>query len=238
MSTPRPVRLTLPLLLLAAACGDGPADRPAASRASATDASVTATTAAVPRRGSLRVDPNLGYSQGREDAPVTVHEFSDYGCAYCATFQVTTFQEIRRDYIETGQVRWIFVPFVVGMFRHGEEAARAGECAAEQDAFWPMKERLYGGQRDWRRGRAPLQHFGSYAAALGLDTARFESCYEENRGGARTLLNNRTAQILGVRGTPTFIINGRLVEGTLPIERFRALFEASAAAEAAAESTP
>jgi protein-disulfide isomerase len=193
-----------------------------------------------PRRSTLRVDPNIGYSLGRADAPVTVHEFSDYGCAQCATFKVTTFSEIEREFIDTGRVRWIFVPFVVGMFRHAEEAARAGECAADQDRFWAMTTQLYAGQRDWRRGRQPFEHFARYAGAIGLDPARFATCYERNDGAARTLANNRTAQVLSVRGTPTFIINGRFIEGALPVERFRQLItqaESDAAAEAGEAET-
>src|SRR5690606_5236673 len=75
------------------------------------------------------VPVNVGHVYGAETAPVTVYEFSDFGCPFCRMFAITTFPELRRDYVDTGLVRWIYVPIVTGSFRNGDEAARAGECA-------------------------------------------------------------------------------------------------------------
>jgi protein-disulfide isomerase len=172
----------------------------------------------------------IGYSEGAADAPVTVIEFSDFGCPFCAMFSQGSYPELRREFIDTGRVRWVYVPFVMGMFPNGEQAARAAECAGEQERFWPMKERIYAGQREWKASRAPTTVFASYARDVGLDAARFGSCYREDRGAARTLANNRAADAVRVRATPSFLINGRLVEGALPLEQFRMILTRLSAA--------
>lgn len=165
----------------------------------------------------------IGYSRGAEDAPVTVYEFSDFGCPFCGTFAQGTYPELHREFVETGKVRWTYVPFVMGMFPNGAESARTAECAAEQERFWEMHDLLYEKQNEWKASRSPERLYNGYARELGLDGERFASCYREDRGAARTVLNNRAADALRVRATPSFFINGRLVEGALPAEQFRQL---------------
>lgn len=171
----------------------------------------------------------LGYSHGPEDAPITVYEFSDFGCPYCAKFALETYPELHREFVATGKVRWTYVPFVMGSFPNGDGAARAAECAGEQDRFWVMHDRLFQGQREWKGGRDPESLFAQYAAELELDVERFASCYREDRRGQRTSLHNYVADALRVRATPSFFINGRLVEGALPVEAFREILTTLAA---------
>ena len=172
----------------------------------------------------------IGYSRGAPDAPVTVYEFSDFGCPFCGTFARSTYPELHREFVATGKVRWTYVPFVMGMFPNGAEAARAAECTAEQDRFWEMHDLLFAKQQEWKASRAPARLFDGYARQLKLDGNRFASCYREDRGGGRTALNNRAADALRVRATPSFFINGRLVEGALPAEQFRQVLSALAGA--------
>jgi protein-disulfide isomerase len=163
----------------------------------------------------------LGYSHGPDDAPITVYEFSDFGCPYCAKFALETYPELHREFVATGKVRWTYVPFVMGTFPNGDEAARAAECAGEQDEFWAMHDHLFARQREWKGSRDAASLFARYADGLSLDLAGFTSCYRENRRGRRLDLHNYVADALRVRATPSFFINGRLVEGALPIEAFR-----------------
>jgi len=244
----RPLGLILALPL--AACADGSAE-PAAGGATAGaaeriavgaadrgPAAAAETTPTVIGLGDAGAAPpvtdtidmrRIGYSRGAEDAPVQVFEFSDFGCPYCGQFAVLTYPELHEEFVRTGLVRWTYVPFVMGMFPNGAEAARAAECAAEQDAFWPMHDRLYEGQREWKPSRSPRVLFAEYARELGLSVEGFAACYDQDLGGARTALNNRAATGLGVRATPSFFVNGRLVEGALPADRFRQILEMSGA---------
>ncbi len=172
----------------------------------------------------------IGYARGRPDAPVTVFEFSDFGCPFCGTFALGTYPELHEEFVATGKVRWVYVPFVMGMFPNGEEAARASECAGEQEKFWEMHDLLFARQSEWKRTRKPTELFGGYARQLKLDGARFASCYRENRGARRTLTNNRAADAVGIRATPSFLVGGRLVEGALPAAQFRQLLSAATGA--------
>lgn len=169
----------------------------------------------------------VGYDLGDPDAPIIVIEFSDFGCPYCARFALETFPEIHREYIETGKVYWKYVPFVLGIFPNGDLAALAAECAGEQgaDRFWRMHDELYKEQRAWKSTTTPDVFFSELARRVGLDVGRFEGCFDERRGAERSRAANRLAAYVGVRSTPTFIVNGFPVQGALPIDAFRMVLD-------------
>ncbi|MBI4521327.1 MAG: thioredoxin domain-containing protein [Gemmatimonadetes bacterium] len=173
---------------------------------------------------SLRMGVDLreiGYAIGEADAPVTVVEFSDFGCPYCRMFAMQTFPSLYNEFVRAGTVRWKYVPFVLGIFPHGEEAAYASECAGEQERFALMHDQLYEHQSEWKGADVVAPLFEGYAEAAGLDVRRFTSCVQQGRRNARTLAANRAAQQLGIRGTPTFFIEGQMVQGAIPLEPFR-----------------
>ncbi len=166
-----------------------------------------------------------GYDRGVTRAPVTVLEFADFGCRYCAQFALTTYPTIADEFVKSGKVRWKYVPFVLGMFPNGDQAARAAECAADQGmaAFDRMHDRLFRRQGEWSRNGDPAGLFRAYAQAAGLDVARFASCYTSQEPDGRIRASNDLADRMGVRATPTFFVNGYRIEGALPAEQFRAV---------------
>lgn len=204
------------LVLLAAGCGD----RTPIRGGEAETGAVTPVAEPAPREVDLAT---FGYARGAPDAQVVVVEFSDFGCPYCARFALETLPEIDREFIATGQVRWQYVPFVMGMFPNGEEAARAAECAGDQEMFWPMHDHVYERQREWKSSREPEALFLSYAAELGLDDSTFATCFRENHPAERIAASNRVAADLGIQSTPNFLVNGRPVQGALPLDQFRML---------------
>lgn len=168
----------------------------------------------------------VGHDVGDHDAPVVLIDFSDFGCPYCAKFTHETYPSIEREYVRTGKVFFKYVPFVMGMFPHGNEAARAAECAGDQGRFWPMHDLLYAHQGEWKVAREPAVAFGSYADSLGLDRARFGACYARGPH-PRTQRATDVARTIGVRVTPSFIVNERPVEGALPLADFRKVIDAA-----------
>lgn len=173
---------------------------------------------------------NVGHVRGEADAPVKVIEFSDFGCPYCGMFALGTYPTLHEEYVQTGKVQWRHVPFVMGMFPNGAEAARAAECATEQgeESFWAMHDLIYERQTGWKSVRDPAPIFIGFAEEIGIDAPEFASCYQENRSGARVAASNALAGRSGVRATPTFFINGRRVQGALPLEQFRMVLDAAA----------
>lgn len=166
-----------------------------------------------------------GYDRGATHAPVTVLEFADFGCRYCAQFALTTYPTLADEFVKSGKVRWKYVPFVLGMFPNGDQAARAGECAADQGtaAFDRMHDRLFRRQGEWSRNGDPTGLFRAYAAAAGLDTTRFAACYAGQEPDGRIRASNELADRMGVRATPTFFVNGYRIEGALPAQQFRTI---------------
>lgn len=166
-----------------------------------------------------------GYDRGATHAPVTVVEFTDFGCPYCARFASETYPSLAAEFVKSGTVRWKAVPFVLGMFANGEAAARAGMCAGNQGraAFGRMHDRLFARQDEWKRAADPTALFRAYARATALDTARFGACYASRETDERLRQANALADRLGVRATPTFFVDGVRVEGALPVAQFGAV---------------
>lgn len=189
----------------------------------------TASSERSPRRVVVQgVDlTGVGYDKGSPTAPLVVVNFSDFGCPFCGSFARQTEPAIEKDYVQTGKVFFKYVPFVMGMFPNGDEAAHAVECAAEQGRFWPMHDALYTNQTEWKKARDPLADFERYAKGNGLDVARFAKCYAIPDVNPSTMRANVAAGRLGIRVTPSFIVNGKGVEGALPLPQFRQLLDAA-----------
>jgi len=166
-----------------------------------------------------------GYDRGAKVAPVTVVEFADFGCRYCASFTAEAYPPLAAEFVRTGKVRWMEVPFALGMFPNGDAAARAASCAAQQgrEPFAKIHDRLFAAQGAWQDAPEPAPLFQSYARAAGLDLTRYASCYASDATEARVRAANDLADRMGVRATPTFFINGRRLEGALPAADFRTL---------------
>jgi protein-disulfide isomerase len=167
----------------------------------------------------------MGYDRGAPDAPVRVMELSDFGCGYCRRFHQETFPALMELYVEEGLVQWKFIPFVLGMFPNGLEASIAGECAGEQDRFFPMQRRLFEDQAGWKGAEDPYAFFARIAREEGLDAERFDRCLEGGWREGRVRANIRLGREMGVRGTPSFVIDGVPISGALPLATFRDILD-------------
>ena len=160
--------------------------------------------------------------EGQAEAAVTIVEVSDYGCPHCRDFHKETLPLLRQQYIESGQARWITLPFALG----GERipATNAAMCAHDQGAFTPMAELLFD------QHGTPLaltqEGFMTAATTLDLDMETFESCVATNKYEDTIIRNIRVANGLRVNATPTFFINDRRFEGAQPFAAFQQQIEA------------
>jgi protein-disulfide isomerase len=142
---------------------------------------------------------------GRQDAPVTIVEFSDFQCPYCAA-TAPLLKRVLERYDE--RVRLVYKHFPLSFHREGRPAALASLAAEEQGGFWEMHDLLFRESANLREGR-----FAELAREAGLDVERFLLDYEERRAEyeARVIEDYTQGLRLGVRGTPTLFVNGRRV---------------------------
>lgn len=140
-------------------------------------------------------------AMGSVEAAVTVVEFADFECPFCRMFD-STMKRVQRRF--PGKIRQNFVHFPLPMHRFARPAARAAECAAEQDRFTSMHDALFAKQDSF--GLKPWQ---GYALEAGVqDTARFRRCVSSTAPVPRIEAGVRAAAALEVHATPTVIVDG------------------------------
>lgn len=175
--------------------------------------------------------------QGSPTAPVWVVEVGDFQCPYCARFHEQTYPTIKRDYIDTGKIRFAYVNLPLDIHPNAWPAAEAAMCAGLQGKFWPMHDAIFQAQDTWGNTTAPRPVFDSLAVAAGVDTTRLNQCVES--GVLRPLIQadaNRSSA-RGVNSTPTFFIGNQTLRGALPLAEFRRAIDAALAAAARDSST-
>ncbi len=163
---------------------------------------------------------------GDPDAPVTIVEFSDYQCPYCATYSEENWPKIQSELIDTGRVRYVFKDYpLTGLHPRAPQAHVAARCAGEQGAYWAMHDRLFEGQSEWGSRSDPGGTFEAFAADIGLEASRFETCLESGEWNDAVDGDVAEGARLGVRGTPTFFVNGYPLVGARPFEVFEQVVE-------------
>ena len=189
-----------------------------------------AETAATAPAGGQRIavsqddDPVLG----NPDAPVTMIEFSDFECPFCARFHQQTLPLIVREYVETGYLKIVYRDFPLDQIHPNARIAHiAAECADEQGTFWPYHDILFERQSEWG-GLEPGEAAAImevYAAALSLDAGAFAACLEDPAIDAEIDADRAQGNGYGVTGTPAFFIGNdgtgyEMVSGAKPFESF------------------
>jgi protein-disulfide isomerase len=169
---------------------------------------------------SERVEIDLGDAPvlGRDDAPVTLVVFCDFECPFCAR-ALRTLDKLEERY--GSSLRIAFKNLPLPMHELARPAARAALAAAEQGRFWDYHDALFAGQRD-----LDDEAYERHAAALGLDMRRFRAALADERTARHVDADAEEAARLGVRGTPTFFVNGRKVMGAQPVATFSSLIDA------------
>ncbi len=172
----------------------------------------------------LHEEPGLGDRfMGREDAPVTIVEYASATCPHCANFHKQALVPLKKDYIDTGKVRFIFREFP---FDDLALAAFMLARCAPKDIYFPMLNVIFERQKIWTRN--PREELLKIAKLSGFTEESFGKCLQnvEIAKGINEI-RNTGAKKFGVNSTPTFFINGKVLEGNAPIERFVKLIDAA-----------
>ena len=140
--------------------------------------------------------------KGDVTAPVTIYEFSDFQCPYCAKLQ-PTLNEVLDAY--PGKVKLVFKNFPLSFHKQARNAAKAAHAAGEQGKYWEMHDKIFE-----KYNKLTEESFAEFAAELGLDTGKFTADYSSNKYDGQIKQDMQIAAQVGVRGTPTLFINGKL----------------------------
>ena len=159
---------------------------------------------------------------GDPNAPVTIVEYTDYQCPYCARYATETMSSLISEFVETGRVFYVVKDFPLEQIHpDARSAALATRCAGEQDAYWKMHDALFAEQGEWSGlGSGTTAYFADLAGSLDLDGAALESCMTSGKYDAVVQANLEEGLGLGISGTPTFFVDGFPLVGARPIEHF------------------
>jgi protein-disulfide isomerase len=171
-------------------------------------------------------DPALG----PDDAKVVVVEFSDYQCPFCTRFALQTFKPLLQQYGD--QIRWVYRDFPIeGLHPQAQKAHEAANCVREQNEakYWEIHDMLYERRDAWNNNPDHVNIFKGWIPELDLDQAAFDQCLDSGKYAAEVQADQRDGASYGVRGTPTFFINGQALVGAQPIEAFQQVIDAELA---------
>jgi len=165
-------------------------------------------------------DPSIG----PKNAPITIIEFSDYQCPYCEVWYTQVYQQLLASYPD--QILFVYRDLPLPMHPEALPAAEAADCAGEQNAYWKYHDALF--DQKYGLNRAAYEH---YAIDLGLDTNAFAACLDSNRYESEVQADASEAARIGITGTPSFVVNGRLMIGALPFSDFKTVIDEELAAK-------
>lgn len=157
---------------------------------------------------------------GKENAPVTIVEVSDYQCPYCKRFADGTLKELKEKYIDTGKVRFVFKDLPLDFHQHARTAALAAHCARDQGKYWQMHDQLFANNNS-----LDSKSIAAYAKNIQLEMDKFSICMSSNRHLNAINKDVADAGKAGLTGTPSFVIgkttsdviNGPVVRGAMPL---------------------
>lgn len=160
---------------------------------------------------------------GSVDAPLTIVEFTDYQCPFCQRFHIASFPEIKKNYIDTGKVRFFSKDLPLDFHSNAMRAAQAARCAGDQNKFWELRD-MMGKNPD----KLDIDHIVGFADELKIDSKALRACVESGKYKEKVQNDVLEAMKVGANGTPTFVVgkslpdgvDGELVIGAMPFQVF------------------
>lgn len=171
---------------------------------------------------------NGWYSIGRADAPVTLVEFGDFQCPFCKKFHTDAYAELKKNYVDTGKVRFVSRDLPLEFHPYALKAAEAARCAGDQGKYWELRNALY------TDSAAPDESVIKKAAeTLSLDVAALQSCIASDKYKSEVQKDAAEAATLQISGTPTFVLaksakdklDGVRIVGAQPFAAFQSAID-------------
>jgi protein-disulfide isomerase len=160
---------------------------------------------------------------GSKEAPLTIVEFTDYQCPFCQRFHTTAFPDLKKNYIDTGKVRFYSRDLPLDFHSNAMRAAQAARCASDQGQFWQLRD-VMGANPN----KLDMDSLVADAADLKMDVPAFRACVESEKYKNAVQTDVLEAMKIGASGTPTFVVgkstpdgvDGDLVVGAQPYAMF------------------
>ena len=171
---------------------------------------------------------------GDPNAPISIIEFSDFQCPFCARFHIQTLPSILEEYVDQGKVKLIFRDFPIqNIHPNALPASVAAECANEQGKFKEMHDELFENQKEWSGVETAnaVSLFSQYALEMGLEQEVFDSCLTNGKYIEEIRNDLNDGRTYGVSGTPGFFIGNDQIgyvelKGAQPFESFKKVIDA------------
>jgi len=198
-----------------------------------TDQTVAKQPQSNPSSGIISVSLDDDPVKGDPNAPITMIEFSDFQCPFCARFFTETLPLIQKNYIDTGKVKFVYRDFPIpSIHQNAIPAAIASECADEQGMFWEYHDKIFENQILWQDldNQNVVRTFEQFAEELNLDTDTFNTCLESAKYLEEVQNDLDDGVSYGVSGTPGFFIGNEkigygMVSGAQPYSTFQQVFD-------------
>ena len=155
--------------------------------------------------------------RGNPAAPITIVEFSDYQCPFCARVN-PTLAKVRETYGD--RVRIVFKDYPLPNHPQAPKAAEAARCAGDQSKYWEMHDAIFANQR-----ALEVPSLKQTARAIGLDGTAFDQCLDSGKWAAAVRAGSELGEQMGVNSTPTLYVNGRALIGAVPFENFKQIID-------------
>jgi protein-disulfide isomerase len=172
--------------------------------------------------------------RGDPNAPITIIEFSDFQCPFCARFHVQTLPLLLEEYIDAGKVNLVYRDFPIqSIHPNALPAAVAAECANEQGNYWEYHDTLFEKQSSWSRldSNAAISTFSQYATDIGLEQQQFDSCLGSGKYLEEVQGDLSDGRDYDITGTPGFFIGNEeigfvKINGAQPFDSFQRIIDA------------
>lgn len=158
---------------------------------------------------------------GRDSGTIWVVMISDYQCPYCKQWHDESMAAVRKNYVETGRVRFAYLHFPLEQHIHARAEAEAALCAGVQGRFYPYSDELFARQKEIGKVGIVQPILADVARKLALDMPAFAACQKREAIRAVVESDVQQASKAGVRSTPTFLVGDFLLEGAVPYTDFR-----------------
>lgn len=161
-------------------------------------------------------------TMGKPDAPVTIVEYASLGCPICAVFHKQVFAQVKKTYIDTGKVYFIYREFPIGPA--SASAAQAARCVSDK-TYFGTNDKLMASRGQWNGRAANPDALYKIVQETGLDRAAFDTCMANQKINEAIVAVKQRGRELGVKGTPTFFVNGQQIRGGMSFEEMRSVIE-------------